>query len=93
MKFKNSEGQNVTVAFSHSFVNSGEEKHIGKRITAVTVEIGDQSHLGYAICHPNDNFCKETGRRVALKRGLEVFNKQQRTEVWDQYRIWGKQRF
>ncbi len=28
--------------------------------------------IGAAECHPKDNFCKETGRKLALARALQI---------------------
>ena len=42
----------------------------------------------YAWLHPNDNYCRETGREVALTKALkDLFpdNKAARKEVWRMY--------
>lgn len=46
---------------------------------------------GYSKVHPKDNFCKEKGRRVALKKALaeSSFTKAQRAIFWEEYRTWG----
>ncbi len=51
--------------------------------------------IGYAKCHPKDNFNKETGRQLSLKKALEDgdFSKEERTEFWNAYRNWGTKRF
>ena len=43
---------------------------------------------GNAVCSPNDNFNKEYGRKLSLKRALEKssFDKAQRGRVWEVYR-------
>jgi hypothetical protein len=43
--------------------------------------------IGYAWCSPKDNFNKETGRKLALKRALDTpkLTKEQRTEIWKAY--------
>jgi len=53
------------------------------------------SSIGYARCHPDDNFCKETGRQLSLKKALEdgQFTKESRKQFWDVYKTWGKERF
>lgn len=43
----------------------------------------------YSQCHPDDQFCKETGRKVALRRALEGFDKPFRTAVWQAYHARG----
>lgn len=40
---------------------------------------------GYAICHENDRFEKERGRKLALARALKGKNKAFRTQVWEAY--------
>jgi hypothetical protein len=41
---------------------------------------------GHAFTHPNDNFCRETGRKIALTRLLRDYPKPVRAQVWKQYR-------
>jgi hypothetical protein len=36
-------------------------------------EIASTESVGSAICAPSDNFCKDTGRKVALKKALYEF--------------------
>jgi hypothetical protein len=41
-------------------------------LTTAVVEVDEngqwkEAFIGQAFCHPQDNFCKETGRRVALE--------------------------
>ena len=41
---------------------------------------------GIAKCGKNDNFCKETGRKIALTRALRFFkDKEIRSAIWDAY--------
>lgn len=51
--------------------------------------------IGYARCHPKDNFSKELGRQYSLKKALEDgdFTKESRAIFWEEYRNWGKSRF
>lgn len=51
--------------------------------------------IGYARCHPKDNFSKETGRQLSLKKALDDgnFSKEDRTTFWSEYRDWGTKRF
>jgi hypothetical protein len=50
--------------------------------------------VGYAHCHPSDQFNKAVGRKLALTRILEhptlKLNKAQRTKVWNAYFEWLK---
>ncbi len=43
--------------------------------------------FGLAQCHTGDNYCKETGRKIALTRALASagFSKPLRTQVWKAY--------
>lgn len=51
--------------------------------------------IGYAKCHPNDNFDKEKGRQLSLKQALKDanFDKSERAIFWEEYRTWGTERF
>ena len=41
--------------------------------------------IDLAQTHPNDRFCKKTGRKIALARALKKtwLNKEQRAKVWN----------
>lgn len=40
---------------------------------------------GRSHCHPTDNFCKETGRKIALERAVARLDKDTRREIWRLY--------
>ena len=40
---------------------------------------------GLSCCHPKDQFQKEKGRKLALRRAIVLFPKNARTEVWNAY--------
>lgn len=40
---------------------------------------------GLATCSPKDNFCKDTGRKIALARAIGSMNKEWRTMIWNAY--------
>ena len=43
------------------------------RYTICEIKRGDRVvALGAAECHPKDNFCKNTGRKLALSRALKI---------------------
>lgn len=49
---------------------------------------GDILTHGYAFCSTKDQFCKETGRKVALAHALKFFtvlDKADRTNIWREY--------
>lgn len=41
---------------------------------------------GIAICSATDNFTKETGRKIALRNALQMLSRDERKQVWRQYR-------
>jgi hypothetical protein len=47
---------------------------------------------GYAFQHTNDRFCKETGRKLALKRAIAKLGwpKEYRRKVWNAYHSRGQ---
>lgn len=64
------------------------------RLTATICALGlDQNFavegIGVAVISPGDNFCKETGRRLSLKRAMmdAGLDKETRTQIWEAYRI------
>jgi len=40
---------------------------------------------GESLCHPNDNFNKEFGRKNALARAISKMARQDRTVIWNAY--------
>lgn len=38
-----------------------------------------------AICHPDDSFNKETGRKIALTRAIKSLPKDERRKIWEAY--------
>lgn len=40
---------------------------------------------GMATCAPSDNFCKSTGRRIAMTRALKSFPREERRAIWTTY--------
>lgn len=40
---------------------------------------------GEAICAEGDNFCKNTGRKIALSRAIRNYDKPTRKKIWDAY--------
>lgn len=40
---------------------------------------------GESYCHPSDNFCKETGRKIALERAVARLDRETRREIWRLY--------
>ena len=57
------------------------------RSTACTIFIGHALHWyeGRSWCHGNDQFSKETGRKLALERALTGRTRDFRTAAWKAY--------
>lgn len=41
---------------------------LAKNFLKYDIELLQDFHIGYSIVHPNDNFCKKTGRDTAIAR-------------------------
>ena len=52
-------------------------------------EDGVELTSGVTNVHPTDNFCKEKGRQISLKRAMNTWKKEVRAQVWEEYRTWG----
>ncbi len=72
----------------------GQQYRIGFRYDPLSPTVTDAFLLdeagvvfagGRAWCHENDNFCKETGRKLALTRAVKDLPKEQRKAVWEAY--------
>jgi len=46
---------------------------------------GGEPYVGWAHCSKQDQFCKETGRKVALARAVKPLDKATRKRVWEAY--------
>lgn len=71
-------------------------KHLGHRIyfkhnvpenTECHIETDGGDIIGMAWCSQSDQFCRRTGRKVALARAMKEagWDKATRREVWDKY--------
>jgi len=67
--------------------------HHEQKITIVTITDGEKVYTGLATVSEGDQFCKETGRRIALTRAVKELPRDERTIIWETYRNWGKKRF
>lgn len=80
-----------TVRFSHC---KGENIN---ECTHCEIVADDDSikSTGIATKNPKDNFNKEIGRQLALRRALiySYFDKELRTIFWNTYKNWGKEKF
>lgn len=56
----------------------------GGMTTCALLDEGDMSRaLAYALCNPEDNFCRATSRTLALRRALDLYRHAQRGEFPD----------
>ncbi len=55
------------------------------RSTSCSIVSGDDVQWGYSWCHRNDQFSKETGRKLALTRALINRDRSFRTAAWKAY--------
>ncbi len=47
----------------------------------------DKISKGSSVLHKGDNFCKEIGRKLSLKKAIKGLSKEDRTEIWEDYRV------
>lgn len=72
-------GERREIVFTHIATNSLLEQrgikvkkivHPSRRIIKVYIDLGYETAVGIARCHPNDKWDMETGERIALTRAL-----------------------
>lgn len=80
MLLKLDDGSTVQVKFCH---NNGIVPTA--RRTCVEVIDAGEIHCGIAYLHPNDRYCKATGRKIALARAIEHLERGMRTQIWKAY--------
>lgn len=78
------DGRDYSFKFMHNTI--GKERGT---VCRVFNEVGDQVTYGVSNVHPQDNFCKERGRKIALSRAIKSWEKAYREQVWNEYRTWG----
>ena len=78
-------GREINVRFSHKVVDT--ELNGERRCTWVQVIFPDGSMEfdGESICHPKDNYCKSTGRKLALASAMASFDRDLRKAIWQEY--------
>jgi len=66
---------------------------IGTKCTLATVKLNGQPQMtSTAFCSQKDNFCKSTGRKIALSRAIKmakehrIIDKNTSKIIWDEYR-------
>lgn len=89
-------GNPYQVAFEHNILSWLEYddtvRHDIKGFTTAILYSGTNGNrvdldIAFAICSASDNFCKETGRKVALRRMLDRvgWDRDARRAVWQAY--------
>lgn len=73
---------NIGVKFSHSNDNWLSS---GRRLTACFVITPNKTHIGNAFCSHNDQYNKNTGRKIALARAIKTAPRSVRKLIWDAY--------
>lgn len=85
---------NTTVKYSST--TSKAKKHRIPRSTTCTISNEEGIILadGVSFVHPTDHqFDKEKGRQLSLSRAISGWEKDARSQAWETYRTWGKERF
>jgi len=71
------------------FKHHNNGRRVGRRTECFIRHTRERArHLvlsGCAYCHPHDNYCKETGRKIALARALERVRRDDRRLFWQAY--------
>jgi len=88
MSLRVKDGDNeIEVLFNHT-----TDKELGK-CTCVTLRFNDRDAVsGFAVCSYKDNFCKATGRKIALARAIDAakirgtIDKSVSKKIWETYR-------
>ena len=85
-KFK---GEQYRISFQHGMFPLPLAPDKSVRGTRCSVGPEGQNNIGYSWCSPQDNFRRETGRKVALKRALLWYGGSSwrafRTAAWKAY--------
>jgi len=88
----NYNGAKYYIKFQHQ--TKASEDSPRNTLCTISNEEGVIINDGTSIVHPKDhNFDKEKGRQLSLARAISEWDKPARTELWNQYRNWGKARF
>jgi len=90
------DGCKAEIRFYHGRLKPGEVEGRTGIVTdesrrcssAVLLIDGKLANDGMAVCHPNDNFCRATGRKRSLVDALWGLPRDFRKAIWEEY---GKQ--
>lgn len=83
---------NCLVSIKHEYKlkpnrETGKLEKNPKSTEVKVVNQAGQTAIGIARCSKKDNFCKEVGRKLALKRAISqlTLTKEERTKLWKDY--------
>ena len=92
----NIDGRDYSFKFTHHTGDTSTQKLDKTKtqqergtVCRVYNEAGEQVTYGVANVHPHDNYCKEKGRKISLARAIKTWDKDYRTQVWNEYKTWG----
>lgn len=74
----------VKIMFRHSLLRTNNSSPFTVALLDWTT-VGREGHAeARALVHPNDQFVKRIGRRLALTRAMKLasFNREERKEIW-----------
>lgn len=75
------------VKFEYTTEWSGiAQKDVKVTTCTITREGSNIHYTGKAIPSGKDNFCRDTGRKIALKRAVQSLPKKDRSAIWGDYR-------
>ena len=95
----NIDGRNYSFKFFHKNDQPVSTSKLSKKVEQTPIERattciifneeGVEVSSGVANVHPKDNFNKEKGRQISLARAIKTWDKEYRSQIWDEYRTWG----
>jgi len=108
LRFETDGGYQWKVVFQHGMTTRevGKKKQeVPVRFTTAIVDLTPASPwsdslaymkqtIGMTLCSPSDQFCRKTGRKIALQRALVEYSRETRAAFWQEYwRSVGKMEF
>jgi len=89
------QGSSVNMRFQHAVYQREipmSKQMIGSRACICNLKLvhpdeSEELYIGIAKCHENDNYCRETGRKISLTRAMQnsTLSKHERRLVWEAY--------
>ena len=95
----NIDGRDYSFKFFHKNDQPVSTSKLSKKVEQTPIERattciifneeGVEVSSGVANVHPHDNYCKEKGRKISLAKAIKTWDKEYRSQIWDEYRTWG----